>query len=491
MKNGLPVWADNEGINASSAAKSAGIAIGSGLARLMASFLGALILARFLSPEEFGLVAIATPIILLMGAFADGGVSTHTLQAKVVTHKRLSISFWLAVGVGLLAAVITVSSAPLVVWIFSDDRLFLIMSVLALSVLFSSAGSQHSALAKKFHRQDIYGIAEIAAAVISLAGALTIAYLGGGYWALVAIPVFRQMTQSFVMWVGTGWRPGFYRLDPNTVKEVMGFSSFIIVAQVVSVLSKSVDKWMLGYHGSTEQLGFYAMAVSIMMLPSMQLLSPVAGAVIPYLSRVHHDNGQSLGMHLSRVNSLLLMIVWPAMLWAGWESTGLISVVLGDKWLNTSPIFSVLAMASVAMMQLSVIGWLFTAIGNSKVISNLSIISLLVLTVSSYFVAPYGAVAMAYAVFGNFFFMMLVFFYALHRDERFDENISSYMASVLAIILIGFLALGLSVFLLELTVFESSVYRLLVSFSLMLLVSILLYFPSYKILSKYVWKIRS
>ena len=420
MKNGLPVWADNEGINASSAAKSAGIAIGSGLARLLASFFGALVLARFLTPEDFGLVAIATPIILLVGAFADGGVSTYTLQSKEVTQRNLTLSFWLALITGLSVACVVVFASPLAAWVFNDDRLVLILSVLALSILFSSIGSQHNALTKKFHRQDIYGIAEIIAAISSLLGSVYIAYLGGGYWALVAIPVIRQLVHTFVVIAATGWMPGAPFADKVMAKAIMGFSAYIIIFQIVNVLNKSIDKWMLGYHQNPDTLGYYAMAVSIMMLPSMQLLSPIGGAIIPHFSKVYHYDNDRFGWVVRNIMVLLVSLICPAMVWASAYSELLLGTVLGEKWLMSAPVFSVLALASIAMTILSVVGWTYTSIGNSKVLSNLALLSVVILTITSAYGAMSGAVVLAWVVLINFIIMIFLYFTFIVLDKNVE-----------------------------------------------------------------------
>ena len=420
MKSSLPIWAHNDRTNANTAVKSAGIAIGSGLARLMASFFGALLLARFLSPEDFGLVAIATPIILLVGAFADGGVSTYTLQSKQVTQRNLTLSFWLALITGLSVACVVIFASPLAAWVFKDDRLILILSVLALSILFSSIGSQHNALTKKFHRQDIYGIAEIIAAVSSLLGSVYIAYLGGEYWALVAIPVIRQLVHTTVVVVATGWVPGVPFVDTTMAKTIMGFSAYIIVFQIVNVLNKSIDKWMLGYHQNPEVLGYYAMAVSIMMLPSMQLLSPIGGAIIPHFSKVYHHENDRFGSVVRTVMVLLVSLICPAMLWASAYSELWLGSVLGEKWLMSAPVFSVLALASIAMTILSVVGWTYTSIGNSKILSTLALVSVFVLTVSSAYGAMSGAVVLAWVVLINFLIMIFLYFTFIILDKNVE-----------------------------------------------------------------------
>jgi PST family polysaccharide transporter len=420
MNHKLPIWAVDNELTGRSATKSAGIAIGSGLARLLASFFGALVLARFLSPEDFGLIAIATPIILLVGAFADGGVSTYTLQSKQVTHRNLTLSFWLAIVTGLGVACFVALTSPLAAWLFKDERLIPILSALAFSILFSSIGSQHNALTKKFHRQDIYGIAEIIAAVSSLLGSVYIAYLGGEYWALVAIPVIRQLVHTTVVVLATGWVPGVPFVDTAMAKTIMGFSAYIIIFQIVNVLNKSIDKWMLGYHQDPEVLGYYAMAVSIMMLPSMQLLSPIGGAIIPHFSKVYHHENDRFGSVVRTVMVLLVSLICPAMIWASAYSELLLGTVLGEKWLMSAPVFSVLALASIAMTILSVVGWTYTSIGNSKVLSNLALFSVVILTITSAYGAMSGAVILAWVVLFNFILMILLYFTFIIRDRNVE-----------------------------------------------------------------------
>lgn len=439
MSRKLPEWANDFDITGRTAAKSAGIAVGSGLARLIASFAGALVLARFLSPEDFGLVAIATPLILLVGAFADGGVSTYTLQSKQVSSRELTLSFWLALCSGLGVGLAVILLSPLAAWIFEDERLVLILCVLSASIVFSSIASQHNALTKKFHRQDLYGISEIVAAFCSLVVAVYIAYVGGGYWALVSIPVTRQVTHTLSIWLLTKWVPGRPYFDRKLAGVIMGFSGYIIIFQTINVLNKSIDKWMLGYNQSAEVLGYYAMAVSIMMLPSMQLLSPIGGAIIPHLSKVYHDDPDRFGPGVHEISVILICLICPCMIWASVYSDMLLVTVLGAKWLPSSPIFSVLALASIAMTMLSIVGWTYTSVGNSRLLSNLAIVSVVLLTLTSGVASLYGGLAMAWTLLLNFLFMIILYFSLLLRDRNLSVPVVKIFRDVSVIICWAFL----------------------------------------------------
>ena len=489
MKTALPGWALEEKLSARSTARGSVIAIGSGVARLSASLLGALVLARYLSPEDFGLVAIAMPIVLVMGALSDGGVSTHTLQAKSLTRQGLSLSFYLASLVGVISVFLTIFSGILLSLIFDDSRLVPILFALAFAVFMSSLGSQHNALAKRYHRQDLYGLAEIIAAVCSLISAVYIAKSGGEYWALVAIPLVRQAVHTVVMWCATGWVPSIVSYDHHVAKSIMSFSSFIILSQLVNILGKSVDKWILGYHASAEELGYYAMAVSIMMLPSMQLLSPVAGAVIPYLSRVYHQKPRDLSAEYNRINFILLSVVLPGMLWASLNSEFLIVLVLGEKWLNTAEVFSVLAIASVLMMQLSVVGWLFTSIGKSKVLSNISIFSLVSLSILSLFFAKYGALYMAFAVLANYAIASCVFLAALVFYGGVGVTFANSMPVTIIVAVVSVVIVYGVDYLVNLFETGGGAIFVLLTLSITGSVSMLSFFVGYRYLKKNIWDI--
>lgn len=438
MKTELPHWANTTLLTSSSTAKSSAIVILSGVARLVASFLGALVLARFLTPGDFGLVALATPIILLAGAFADGGVSTYTLQSKSTSSKELTLAFWLALFSGIAVFIFLLAISPLVALLFNEEDLTLILVALAFSVLFSVVGSQHNAISKKYHRQQLYALAEITAALMSFLGALGVAYVGGGYWALVAIPLVRQLVHTIVIWLVTGWVPSRPSINVSSSKIILGFSVYIIIFQIINILNKSIDKWFLGYNQGVEELGLYAMAVSIMMLPSMQLLSPIGGAVIPLFSSVFHNAIEDLGDMVYRVSFVLIIIICPLMVWAATYSGELIVLVLGSAWQDVAPIFSILAYASIAMSFLSVVGWLYTSMGRAKTLSYLSGFSFVLFTISVGVASVYGSITLAWTVVLNFIFMIITYLIFISREKEIDIPILKILLHCCAVILISY-----------------------------------------------------
>lgn len=381
----LPTWAKSEEeVKGEKVLKGAAITISSGAARFLGSFVTALILGRILTPDDFGLVAMVAPILAFVMAFSDSGIASYTLQVKKVTEHELNHTFWLAALSAVLFFLIFLVLNPLITTFYNEDRLTAVTFVMSIVLLLSIFTSQHNALVKRCFRQDIYAIAEIVGALSGLVVSVTLALLDFGYWALVSIPIARQTTHAITIWIMTGWVPSFIKLDWEKSKVIISFGTFMIISQVVGVFGKNIDKVLIGWKYGTVEAGHYNMAYSIMMLPFLQILTPAAGAVVPYYSRLYHDTNR-LDSALYSVTFAVGAIIIPFMVWASLVSEHLLIFVLGDKWAASSHIFSFLAIASVFMAFGTSLSWSLIAIGRPKTSAHWSIL-ITIFTVAACFV---------------------------------------------------------------------------------------------------------
>lgn len=398
----FPTWITQSAgdARASRVVKSAVITISSGAARFAGSFVTAIVLGRLLSPNDFGLVGMVMPIMAFVGMLADGGVSNHTLQSKELNQQQLSLTFWIGAVISLALFVVLIICSPLVASLYGDDRLQLIVVVVSTSLLFSIFDTQHNALVKRCFMHNYYAYAEIAGSLAGMASGIALALWGAGYWSIVSVPIARHIAHSATIWYLTGWVPTLPTIDSEKIKEILSFGGYVILSNAIVTGCRNLDKVILGLKYNAEEVGFYAMAYNIMMLPFLQILTPAGGAIVPYFSQIR-ENREQFAAAIAKVTSYLGCIVAPIMAFAAINSEEILVFILGEQWRPSAPIFALLSYASISISLIIPLNWAMVASGQPSKLAQWSVITIIPIIAAYLIGAPWGGsgVAAGYLVF--------------------------------------------------------------------------------------------
>jgi len=153
--------------------------------RFLIQMVSTVVLARLLTPADFGLIAMVTAVTGFASLFKDLGLSMATVQKAEVTHEQVSVLFWVNVAISVLIALITAALAPVIAWFYGDPRLTAVGMALSLAFVFGGLTVQHQALLRRQMRFTALAIIPIVAMVAAVMAAIISATLGAGYWALV------------------------------------------------------------------------------------------------------------------------------------------------------------------------------------------------------------------------------------------------------------------------------------------------------------------
>lgn len=439
----IPSWVEeSENVDGHRVAKSAAITMASGAARLVASIVSAVVLGRLLTPDDFGLVAMVAPIIAFVTVFSDSGISNYTLQSKEIKEEELNHAFWLGAFSAILLFIALTLLSPAIAAFYDEERVRTVVQVLAATIILTIFNNQHNAIVKRCFRQDYYAVAEIAGACFSLFVGIFLALRGADYWALVSIPITRHFAHAIVIWKLTGWIPKKPQLEIDLSRTILKFGFYVIFSQTINVISKNIDKVLLGWAHGTEEVGYYNMAYSIMMLPFLQVMTPVAGAVIPYYSQLHHS-GRALTSSLCNVTIGLGIVVIPIMLWASYSAEPLITIVLGDKWVSSANIFSMLALSSITTALGLCISWCLLATGQPQKLAKLATLTLAGNVIACFFGIRWGGIGIAYAqlVTSTIMFFVIVFYVSKFVDfdtkEFFKTSIRVITCSMASLVIVA------------------------------------------------------
>jgi len=414
------------------------------------------VLARILYPSDFGLVAMVTSVIAFGNAFRELGLGTATIQKAEISDDFVSALFWVNVSIGMTLTLIMMACAPLVAWIFREPALQPIMIYLSAGIAIGSMGTQHLAL---MHRKMLFVHAEIvkiSGIFVAAIAAITVAVLGGTYWALVVNSLAAATLTVIGLWIVCRWIPG----RPRKVKGLMQsirFGMHVTGFDIINYFSRNLDRILIGRFAGAEALGFYSRAYTLMMLPVSNLRVPLSTVGLPAMSRLQ-NNPDRFRAYYIKYTALLAFVSMPIVAYMFVYADEIVRILLGSKWEKTGEIFRILAAAAFLQPVASLIGLVLMASGDSKRYFQLGL--LYAVCITSAFVAgiPWGVrgVAFSYAV-ANYILLGPALIFSFRRSvvrptdffrATYRPAIASLVAAVCTWIAIPVLDWGHMIFLL-------------------------------------------
>jgi PST family polysaccharide transporter len=330
------------------------------------------VLARMLVPADFGLVAMVTAITGLGQAFADLGLSEATIQREEISHDQVSTLFWVNVGIGLTLMLATAALAPVLAWFYREPRLIDITLVLSLTFLISGLRVQHNALLMRQMRFTARAIRDVAAFALAVPIAITMAWRGAGYWAIVALPLIVNSTGMLLNWVMVRWMPSLPRRGAK-VGSLIAFGGNVAASYLIMNVNRSADAVLTGWYWGAGPLGLYSRAYNLLMLPVRQLGIPASSVAVPAFSRLQNDPERFARYYLRTVN-LMVWISAPLFGFLFVAAEPVIVLVLGNKWREAAPVFQILVISALGQLLLDSTVWLFVGRGESQRLLKLLLI---------------------------------------------------------------------------------------------------------------------
>ena len=321
------------------------------------------VLARLLSPADFGLIAMVTAITGLGQAFADLGLSEATIQCEDLNYHQVSNLFWVNVAIGLGLTAVTVCLAPVLAWFYHQPRLEHITLFLALTFLIGGLRVQHDALLRRQMRFSELAVRDISSYLVAVPTAIVLAWRGAGYWSLVALPLVMNSTQMLLSWFMVKWIPGLPRRNAQ-VAPMLAFGGNVAASYVLLNLIRSADNVLIGRYLGAGPLGLYSRAYNLLMLPARQLQMPVGSVAIPALSRLQVAPERFARYYLRTIN-LMAWISAPIFGFLFVAAEPVVVLVLGNQWRGAAPVFRFLAIAALAHVLHGSTLWLFISRGQS------------------------------------------------------------------------------------------------------------------------------
>jgi len=375
------------------------IAVGAQIFRAVLQLVGVAMLARLLTPEQFGLVAMGSTVMALVSVLTELNITTATIQREKLTQDDASGAFWLNLAMAAMALVLALIAIPATTLLFHDARVHMIVLGLAATVPISALGAEHQALLSRNMRWlDVHLIA-LAGFVLGLIVAILAAWLfHAGYWALIIQAWVTAGATSALSWLRCPWRPSFVK-DWRAATSTLHFGLNLSGAMFMSYISRQLDNVLIGWRWGSVQLGFYSRAYTLLQTPLSFLTGPLGSAMVPAMSQLHSEPQKWRNAYIDALSVITMIGTWMACLLYGGSST-IIDVVLGPGWDETKTIFSFLVISMLVATPMRTTGWIYMSSGRTDRMLAWAFVGTPMYVIAFIVGLPYGAagVALCYSI---------------------------------------------------------------------------------------------
>jgi len=309
--------------------------------KLIAQFFIVPILARFLSPEDYGLVALAMPFILFSIIVARSGLGPSLLRDKECDAKSWDSSFWFTVGMGLLLTFSMILIAPLMAHFFASPGLSVILMALAPSIFLQAIAIIPLTRLRYEYRFGLITFVQIFSVSAGLGVAVLIALSGGGAWALVGQGLTMQGLQAILVLFLSRFRPSF-SFSINDIKDHLAFGRSFVGYRFLDFAKDSTHSFLIGKVLGVATLGYFTLAFLFFNLPYRVVSDILQDVVYPQLAR-YRDDKYLLQQMLFLLTRILGMLLFPVMIMVAAAHEPVFTLILSDKWALSAWIFMIVA----------------------------------------------------------------------------------------------------------------------------------------------------
>jgi PST family polysaccharide transporter len=346
------------------------------------------IVSRLLTPSDYGVFAMAGFVLSFASVFWNAGMAKTLIQKHDQIDASANIVFWTNLLMAmLLYAIIFVSSRSIAI-LFKDARIETVLKVTSLVIIISSLCSVQTALFQKSLNFKILFWTTIITTGLPACASIPLAYLGYGYWALVAGQLVGSAAQLIVLWLASDWRPGF-EYSIAIAREMFGFSAWVMGEDILTYFNTWIDSIILGIYLGSYDLGLYRTGTQLVLLIFGCLIQPVLPVLYSSFARIKEDHEKIKSMML-KATKIVVFYVLPASLGLYIVAKPISSIILGPKWHGVENVIAICAIASCLVSLIQANSEAYRAIGHPEANAKLQLVMLLLCLPCYFWAAPRG-----------------------------------------------------------------------------------------------------
>ena len=314
---------------------------GSSMARQLLRIGVMVVLARLLSPGDYGVAGMVLVFASLVEIFGDLALGAALVQRENLSDDDRSTAFWISIGAGVVFTLIGLAVAGPLASFYGTPAVKPLFEVMSLSFIVTAVGSTQAALLLRNMDFRALELRLTGGAIAGAIVAIAIAWSGAGPWALIGQQVTAALVATALVWRVSSWRPTF-RVSRQSLRELASFSGRVFGTRLLFYANRNADNVLIGRFVGAGALGAYTIAYNIMLLPSNQIAAPVQEVLYPAFSRLQGEPRRMATAWLA-VNRIVGAITLPALAGMAVVAPDFVDVVLGPKWHSAARVIQVLA----------------------------------------------------------------------------------------------------------------------------------------------------
>ncbi|MCK4493953.1 MAG: lipopolysaccharide biosynthesis protein [Methylococcales bacterium] len=351
------------------------------------SFVLILILARFLSPEEFGLLGMVSVITGFLGYFSEGGLIMSLIKKKEIDELDCNTAFWGGIGFGVIVYAFIYAIAPVISWFYEEPELTDLARVLGLAFLIGAYTFVPFALEQRELNYQKLSVINLVSLLISAGVAIFFVYRGAGVWTLV----FQNLAIRVVTLIGTffwiEWKPKL-QFSPARFKELFGFGMHVTANNLIRFFSENIDYLLVGKLLGSEALGIYTMAFRLSRYP-IEKIGPILGRMLVPAFAIIQNQPDRVQQNVLRLSAIVALITVPFSVFLFFTTEPLVTLIVGEKWLGAVPLIKIFIIY-ILFLSLSFADESVLIIKDKiKVLNLVKMIISIMLLLAGYFVVEY------------------------------------------------------------------------------------------------------
>ena len=334
-------------------------------------FIVNLVLARILTPRDFGLIGMLTIFLMVSQVLVDGGFGSALIQKRQPTQTDYSTIFFWNVGFSSFLYLILYISAPWIAGFYHTPLLKEVLRVVGLSLITSSIYTIQIAKLKKSLAFKLLSITNLSAYVCGALLGIVMAFDGYGVWSLVGMQLAYSIAGIVMLFIITKWYPSL-EFSRTTMKELFGFGGYIMAANMLETISRNVQGLIIGRKFSASQMGYYSQASKFNRISSETFPQVIGQVLYPTFSSIQNDSNRMIGV-LSRSIRIIAFVTFPIIGFLIIVAEPLINILYGAKWYPSIPYYQIFCVGGIFACLINVNFYAVAALGHSKLLFKWSI----------------------------------------------------------------------------------------------------------------------
>lgn len=435
----------------------------SSLGRAVLQFVQIAILARLLTPADFGLIALVIAIVAFLQVFADAGISNAIIHYQDIAQEQLSSLYWLNVSVSAaLALMLAVSSYWMAAW-YQQPQLQDLLILAAVTLVVGALGQQIRVLAQKNLRFADLAKVELMAALVGFFVAVTLALGGVGVYALIIGTLITAVVGCVLVWwrLSEGWRP-LVRLRLAEISQYLKFGAYMIGNNLINTFNSQVDILIGGRLLGAQAMGVYSVPKDLSLRISAVINPIITQVGLPVMAKAQGDEVLLKRVYLQTMR-MTASVNFPIYVALGIFAPDVVNILLGSQWHDAIPLLQIFAVWALFRSTNNPVGSLLMARGRANLSFKWNLVWLFITPPVVWWSSQFGVFVMTVWMAGLSIAAYLPVWYFLVRPLCGAElgEYSVQMAVPLVLSVVGGIAGYFSVYLLD-----ESLLRLLIGLSI-------------------------